>query len=202
MTNVPDWLAALAIIIPSVTAFGGYWLAGRNEERRDERAAGRELAARREASIERLSEQRHDFQRDLLLELQDAMLKEVRAIIKVSLQDLRTLRKDGQVYQIGTELDAEAYDAGVDFRRLMSRVLDDDLRSALEDVHRLATEGDSGVVFVLENRDPDATIARIEAKQKAMTDRYAEVHDLLGVHLRAELGRLPDHWSEPPELTP
>ena len=59
-----DAAACTAIVGPITTllgGLGGYWLAGRNEESRDRRAAGREREARRAALAERLEEQRHTF---------------------------------------------------------------------------------------------------------------------------------------------
>jgi len=71
---------------------GGYTLAARNEEGRDRRADQREARARRAALAERLEEERHNFQRDTFLELQDVLLELTRWQALVISQDLKTLK--------------------------------------------------------------------------------------------------------------
>jgi hypothetical protein len=73
VTTVPAWLAVLGLVVPAGTGLIGYVLAGRNEQARDDRAAKREAVARRASVRERLQEQSHAFQRETLLELQDAL---------------------------------------------------------------------------------------------------------------------------------
>ena len=84
MQPVVNWLAGgnwLTPVTTLVAAFGGYVLAGRNEESRDERAWEREREARkaereaREADDARERERRqHDFQLQTLLALQRAVV--------------------------------------------------------------------------------------------------------------------------------
>jgi hypothetical protein len=57
---------------------GGYWLSGRNDEARDARALQREQLARKEDLADRLQEQRHEWQRQTLLDLQDELQKLAR----------------------------------------------------------------------------------------------------------------------------
>src|ERR1700756_3090739 len=59
----------------------------RNEEARDKRAAAREDAARRAALTERLEDQRHDIQRETLLELQDELQQLARATVQILMFD-------------------------------------------------------------------------------------------------------------------
>lgn len=83
MAQVSDLVATLSILGPAVTGLGGYWLAGRNEEGRDKRTSDREEAARRAALRERIYEERQNFQRDMLIELQE-VLSVLRRFVRVT----------------------------------------------------------------------------------------------------------------------
>jgi len=117
MTNVPSWLAALAIVVPAATGVCGYLLAGRNEEARDVRAAEREAAARTAARAERRESDAHAFQRELLLDLQSQLHAVVRTTARIAFRDQDTLRESGQMYQLGEELNQAAFDAGLNWPR-------------------------------------------------------------------------------------
>jgi uncharacterized protein YukE len=195
VTQIPSWLAALGILAPVATAIGGYWLAGRNEEARDQRAAERERRARRESFGERQVEGRHEFQRELLLDLQVAMQREVRATAQIVLQDQRTLRERGTLNQLPPGMSEEAYDAGVNMWRLQVRVLNDALRNELEQLHEHAAGVEASVALV-KDLPAEQAITRLKAILQELTSRYADVNALLGQHLRAELEWLPD-WTDP-----
>jgi hypothetical protein len=53
MSDAVTWVAAIGPITAVGGTVGGYWFAGRNEEKRDERTAVREAAARRAAESDR-----------------------------------------------------------------------------------------------------------------------------------------------------
>ncbi len=94
-----DWTAITAVIGSITTvagSYGGYLLAGRNEEARDQRADQREAKARRAALAERLEEERHTFQRDTLLELQDVLLQLSHWQGLVTAEDIKTLKQHGK----------------------------------------------------------------------------------------------------------
>lgn len=190
MTTVPDWLAALGVLVPALTGLGGYWLAGRNEEARDRRGAEREVAARRTALAERLDERMHSFQLDLLLELQDVLQRQVRATFKVILNDEATLRTSGTWGPLPTDIVQEAYDVGVEFGRLRVRVLDDDLRNGLAQFHQVAAGLEVAFVVLRERPIPEA-LQGLEANKKDLGDHYMALNEQLGALLRAELARKP-----------
>ena len=112
-------------------ALGGYWLAGRNEEGRDVRASQREETARRAALTERLEDQRHEIQRETLLELQDELQKLARATVQILHFDRNNLglRAAGTV-TLPDELDDGFSTLSVN--RLKTRVLDRQLRDAID----------------------------------------------------------------------
>ena len=195
MTQVPNWLAALGILVPVATALGGYSLAGRNEEARDRRAADREKRARRESFGERQVERRHEFQRELLLDLQKVLQKEVRAVSRVMLQDQKTLREKGKLFQLPSGMSDEAYDAGLEMWLLHVRVLNDEVREELEKFHEHASGTEVSFAQVVD-LPADEAATRLRAAFTELTDHYQAVNTMLGGQLRAELEWVPD-WTDP-----
>lgn len=93
--NVAAWIAIVGPVTTLLGSLGGYWLAGRGDEARDRRAAAREDNARRAALSERLEEERHVFQRDTLLQLQDELQKLLRITGQINWQDQRAIGNSG-----------------------------------------------------------------------------------------------------------
>lgn len=183
--DVVSWVAVVGPVTTLLGGLGGYWLAGRNEEARDQRASARETAARREALGERLEEDRHTFQRDTLLELQDELQRLVRVTAKINLQDLRTVKEHGQLYQLPEGLSDEAFQIVVSVQRLRARVLDDELRQRIADFIDVCHRNTA----LLGEKDPDKIRAGLERHNREMGDFYIGLSELLGGHLRRELDR-------------
>jgi hypothetical protein len=189
MADVPAWLAALGVIAPPASGLGGYWLAGRNDEARDERAARREDRARLVPREERLEDERQAFQREVLLELQDRQLLALtRTMTEVILQDRQTLEEKGQMYQLPEDLSQRSYEAGVALLRTRERVLDDDLRRELKALQEFATETEL-LSIQLRGTDADQAIARLDAASAELVRRHTLVNEILGRDLRSVLGR-------------
>lgn len=191
MTTVPGWLAVLGLVVPAGTGLIGYVLAGRNEQARDERAAKREAVARRASVRERLEEQSHPFQRETLLELQDALQRQVRCAAKIILHDRNTLREHGTLTQVGPELNEESYEIGVTTRRLQERVLDGALRGAVGEFRRHVADVETAFIAVGE-MSAEAGISRLDALQREVAEHYVTLSDQVGTALRGELGWLPE----------
>ncbi|MHB8290407.1 MAG: hypothetical protein ACYDEY_14485 [Acidimicrobiales bacterium] len=189
MTNIPDWLAALGLIVPALTGLVGYGLAGRNEEARDMRAAERETIARRSALGERLEEQQHAFQRETLLELQDVLQSQMRCAAKGILHDQRTLRSQGTLTLLGPELDEESYNTGVAIRRLRVRVLDSNLRDEIEEFHAFTSTIQASASVISNLPTAKDALARLESQMAELSQRYQAITETLGISLRTELGR-------------
>jgi hypothetical protein len=190
MTNVPTWLAALGIVLPVLAGLGGYFLAGLNEEKRDIRTADRERAARRATVVQQADDRRHEFQREVLLELQDVLRRFMRTAYKVVRNDVTNLREHGTVGLLNEELNQEAYDAGVDLGRMRQRVLDDRLRTELGLFHDQCTTLELAFTSV-NDRLPEEAIAELEFQHNETMNYGAEVIARLGGLLRYELGRVP-----------
>jgi len=190
VTDAATWTAIVGPVTTLLGGLGGYWLAGHNEDARDARAAAREAAARRAGLAERLEEQRHTFQRDLLLELQDELQQLARVTFKVLMQDGKTLKESGSMYQLPGGLSDESMQIGVAAGRLKSRVLDPTLRKAIEAFHSACSEAEvMPCALEADGRPADAVISWIEQKQGTLMSSYTAVVDLLGEQLRCELDR-------------
>jgi len=98
--DAASWAAIVGPITTLLGGLGGYGLAGRNDDARDRRTVAREESARRAALADRLEEDRHAFQRDTLLELQDELQRLARATTRILLQDERTVKESDRLYQL------------------------------------------------------------------------------------------------------
>lgn len=191
VTTVPNWLAVLGLVVPGGTGLVGYVLAGRNEEARDERAAKREAVARRASVRERLVEQSHAGQRETLLELQDALQRQVRSVARIILHDRSTLREHGTLTQVGPELSEESYEIGVTTRRLQERVLDAALRDAVGEFRSHVADVETAFI-AMEGMSPEAGIQHLDRLKREVAEHYIALSDQLGEAVRAELGWLPE----------
>jgi hypothetical protein len=206
MTN---WTGIAAVIAPITTllgVLGGYGLAGRNEEARDQRAVRRENQARLNAFAERLEEDRHAFQRDVLLQLQDELQRLVRNTGQTIMQDEKTIKEQGQIYLLAGDLSDEAFQITVSVQRLRARVLDDDLRAEVGRFVSTCSAVGIGLMGYPGGKIPDeereAAVNRLERRMSQMGQEYERLTDSLGIHLRRELDR---RWilprSEEPDST-
>jgi hypothetical protein len=191
VTTVPNWLALVGLVVPAATGLAGYVLAGHNERARDERAAVREAMARRASVRERLDEQRHAFQRETLLELQDALQRLVRCTARMIFHDQNTLKEHGKLTRLGEELDKESYEIGVTTRRLQERVLEGALRAAVDEFRRHVTEVETSFISVNDMKADDG-ISHLDGLQRDLVQHYVTLSDQLGTALRVELGWLPE----------
>jgi len=188
------WTAIVGPITTLLGGLGGYWLAGRNDDARDRRAAERESNARRAALSERLEEDRHAFQRETLLQLQDELQRLSRNTAEGISQDRSTIRERGQIFIHPDNLSDEGRQIIVSVQRLRARVLDPELRSRVNDFINVCTatwltltmEYPGGIV---PDGEKEAALARISRLSLEMAQAYQQLTDVLGVHLRRELDR-------------
>ena len=200
MAQVSDAVAIIAIVAPVATALGGYVLAGWNDEKRDQRAAAREETARRAALRERVFEQRHNFQRDVLLELQDVIRLHARATHQTLQHDLDSLRSGQGLTLLGQALNDEAFEVGISLGRLGARVLDDELRAAIES-YADYTVSLEPTIMRLRGQSDAQILASLEASQLDLALRSKALIDQLGKSLRVELARIHELELPSPNLT-
>lgn len=187
------WSAIIGPITTLLGGLGGYWLAGRNEEARDQRAASRELIARRAALAERLEEDRHGFQYDTLLELQDELQRLIRNTAQIMLQDEKTIKQSGQMYLLTGDLSDLAMQITVSVQRLRSRVLDDQLRAAIDNFVGLCSSAGIPPIEYPQGKVPDGqkdqALAKLRKQNTRLAKAYATLTEMVGSHLRSELDR-------------
>lgn len=180
------------IIIASSTliaAFLGYALAGLNEARRDRRAAEREKLARAEDRFAAAVRDRHQFQLETLLALQDAVQLMARFTGRAMHFDHMQAR-EGKYTQLPADHDAEIMSNRFDVIRLRNRLLDRDLRRAIE---RFESAASAGMMPPTHFKDRSGQALESDAAQLTgqFGDEYTLVMSQLGEALRTELSWLP-----------
>jgi hypothetical protein len=196
---MPDWTGIAAVIAPITTllgVLGGYWLAGRNEEARDVRAAQREAGSRREALAERLEETRHTFQQDTLVQLQDELQALVSVTARGILQRQRTMLDSGQLSpEPGRDKEGNQVRASVN--RLQERLLDDRLRAAVSEFCDFCAHSAAGIELALaypfgsvtdEDRRQEA-VTRLQRQAVDLGNGYGSLSKQIGIALRREMDR-------------
>jgi hypothetical protein len=188
MSTVSDWGALLAPFTTLLGGLGGYWLAGRNEDARDRRTSQRETAARRAALTERLEDQRHDIQRETLLELQDELQKLARAAVQIMHFD----RNHPGQRALGTVTLPDDLDDGfstLSVNRLKTRVLDRQLRDAVDAFTAICSR-DAAVPRSGEHLSTDDLKAAIAQQIFELNERFTQLNEQVGERIRDELDRL------------
>jgi hypothetical protein len=132
------WLPALTAILGFVTSSILEWLRDRRTSARDQATAeatrAREREARDAARRAQLFERRVAFQRETLLNLQDAVVRYTRVAGKMHHLDRMEQRRTGNWgrYLLPDDLNNEAFQANVSIMVLISRVRDNRVRELAE----------------------------------------------------------------------
>ena len=190
MSTVSDWAGLIAPVTTLAGVLGGYWLAGHNDEGRDVRAAQREEAARVADYAKHLWDRRHEWQRQVLLDLQDELQRMSRQTFKVIQQDLKTVREHGKLFPLPEGIGGEeSIAATVAVQKLRSRILADDLRAAVGDFVAFCTNAETAA-HLLHKDDPRETLGAIlDGFFIELGSRYPVLVEQVGEHIRRnELG--------------
>lgn len=162
-------IAAGAVVVGALLSVAAAYVAGRLTAR-----ANLQLERERQRLDDRKT--RRAFQRETLLEALAELTKYGRATGKIYVFDRRTFLKTGSFTQMGAELDAEMYAAGVSFMNLIERIVDDDVRTALREVHDV---------------DPQllvpSSLPQLEEAWTRFGERLVHTREVLGPALRAYL---------------
>lgn len=183
--TVASWTAIVGPITTLLGVLGGYWLAGRNEDARDRRAAKREAESRQAALAERFEEKRHEVQLATLRELQDELLAVARSVMAALRAHERNMAETGSTKSLGG-LAETIREQTASVQRLRSRVLDSTLRQNVDGYLELCSR--------VQLDDPEADSiealrAELVDRQASLLDGYGSVCDELGEQLRRELDR-------------
>ncbi|MGW9551843.1 hypothetical protein ACWG8W_12405 [Citricoccus zhacaiensis] len=180
------------IVIAAATllaSLGGYVLAGRNENRRDARTMQHELRLRNSERAARLDDQRHELQRETLLALQDAVQAKARFTGQVMHFDHMQARQ-GQYTQLPGTLSEDSHANLVEVRRLQTRILDPDVRGAIDDFIEKSTRL-SMAPKDLEGLSGDDLEHRMFVKLTEFNAEYDAMSRIVGEALRREIAWQP-----------
>lgn len=206
-----DWTGIAAAIAPITTllgVLGGYWLAGRNEEARDQRASQREASSRREALAERLEEARHTFQRDTLVQLQDELQALVCLTARGILQRQRAMLDSGQLSPAPGR-DEEGNQVRASVNRLQERLLDDRLRAAASKFLDFCANSAAGIELALaypygsvtDEASRGEAVRVLQRQAVDLGNTYGVLTKEVGVALRYEMDRRNLAAAHSPEPT-
>lgn len=181
-----DWIAP---VVPVVTAFGGFWLAGRNEEKRDQRTLAREDVSRRAARAERLSDERHEIQRQTLFDLQDELVDLGSFTSRIVMFDRRNpgRTRDGKAVQLPDEINEGFTDKMRSVQRLRSRILDSELRAEVATFTELCTHA---TMIDPTAGSPEELVDSADRKIQQLAKYFPPLIDRLGEGIRGEIDRL------------
>jgi hypothetical protein len=183
---VSQIVVAAATLLASL---GGYVLAGRNENRRDARTQQRELRLRTSERAARLDDARHALQRETLLSLQDAVQVMARLTWQIMHFDHMQARK-GEYTQLPGTLSEESYANLVEVRRLQSRILDSDVRDAVNRFIEISVSLSTSPKD-LEGLSGDTLERYMSGKLAEFGDGYDAASRLLGEAIRQEIAWQP-----------
>lgn len=186
MTNL--WPQIIIAASTLAAALIGYTLAGKNEARRDRRAAEAASSARIEERVSAAVRERHEFQRETLLALQDAIQLMARLAGRAMHFDHMQAR-EGKYTQLPDRFSEEMQANGVDVNRLQSRILDDELRASVDRFRRAGIEATLDPRRYVGLKGEGLESAALHALTK-FGDEVTRVMDDLGVAVREELA-----WS-------
>ena len=161
----------------------GYVLAGQNESRRDARVLNREGEARKELAREKREISKHQFQLDTLLALQDALRILARVTGRVLTHDLNSLKQNGNLTAIASDLNDEAFNARIDYVRLLNRVTNEELRLSLSHLNeRTAVMNNINVLITPDQVESE--ISKLWSYRLELVEISTEAGEKLGVKLR------------------
>lgn len=176
-----------------LAAFLGFVFAGWNDARRDRRTAERERVTRAEDRHTAAVRDRHQFQLETLLALQDAIQLMARLTGRTMHFDHMQAR-EGKYNQLPGDDDNEILSNGFDVIRLRNRLLDDELREAIDEFHAAASHG-----LLPPTHYQGLSGEQLETAAALLSSRfgndYTRVMDKLGIALRTELAWTPDTYK-------
>ena len=182
-----DWIGNSVTLLLGI---GAFFAGAITERKRDDRAFEREKAARYADAREKLEDERHQFQLDTLLALQDATREYMRAVVRGLWADRNAIKLTGNFGNLPEDVDRELFEKGINFSRLINRVVDDDLRNAF---HQLIALGSEAALPPIDqkSRTPADLLDVVAKRESSLSVYFQEVSTLLGDVLRSELNRKP-----------
>lgn len=166
-------------------SFGGYLLAGLNEARRDRRSANQARQSRAEDARLRRDEARHELQLDALKALQEDVQLLVRQCGRALHFDHMQARK-GQFTLLPETWSEEELTTRMSLQRNVSRVLDEDVRLAVEELSDVTARLGMSPAGLMGLTGDDLEAAA-DARMHPLMPLAERVNAVIGVALRREL---------------
>lgn len=187
-----DATTAVAIVGAAATVgnglvanFSGYFLGRRTDIARDALAAARETEIRALDRAKQVKERQHEWQRNVLLELQDELAKLARVAGQVLLRDQKTVREQGRVFLLPNEVGGEEFLAAtVAVQRLRARVLADDLRAEVAEFLAFCAEISTGIPIRHKDSPREVLEPILADLYVRLGQNYGHLVDQLGAHIR------------------
>jgi hypothetical protein len=173
----------IAAVFGTVSGLSGYLLAGRNEQKRDDRMAARD----RQALRDRRMDDARVFQRDTLLELHDTLYKLNRVVGRTNHLDEMHYRQTGRYGRdpiLPEDLDEKFTELLATVNRLRVRVFDEELRGLIGQYRESLIRG--GLHGRRTEGDDAETRARAKREEKKSLDLYGRLEEKLGAMIRAQ----------------
>lgn len=178
----------MTVLVTGAVTLTATWLAQHAATRRDAVEAERRRSLAVEERNHEMSVESHAFQRQTLLELQDALHRLVRAKGKLMHFDHLQAR-EGRFVQGPQGMDLDLLAAGVEVRKLQARVLSDEVRLACEKLFGVTNREPLG--FFRPDVSEQITGEELEREASSrildLSEAYAEANEVLGEALRREL---------------
>lgn len=173
--KAPDQ-TSIAYWLPLITAILGFASGGFFEWMRDRRTYKREREARDSAKRGQQLERRNEFQRQTLLELQDAAMKLMQATSRISHFDIMAFRKHGRkgVESYPEKINSDDQIANAQTALLGVRVRDEAVRTLLQ---QLKDHLCAATVFSTSEEESEVAMC-------AAGDKFAELNQRIGQVLR------------------
>ncbi|KUG57514.1 hypothetical protein AVL63_12760 [Nesterenkonia jeotgali] len=188
LSIVIDLLPALITTIGTlVGSFGGFTLAARAQRKQADRDDVRAVRDAERSRSTALEDERHEFQLETLLALQELTRLKSRNTILLIMQDRSTI-KIGESYRLLPGDDREDFENSIKFSHNVARVTDTTLRKRLESFSSLSGQ------YSLPPRgskdmEQDDALAIQDERLSVFMDEAEETSVLLGEYLRKEIDR-------------
>lgn len=160
-------------------------LAARAAEKADERALTRERDLRAFDAKVRRHQRRDEFQRDVLLELQDALQHTANLTGRAMFFDL-TQARNAQRVQLPEELSEQILVSRINVNRLTERIIDENVRSAVAAFRETTAELSSLPISGKELTSSEIEIVASNVASK-MNSAWVSVNSVLGESIRKHL---------------
>jgi hypothetical protein len=164
------WIGAAVAVVTFIAGFGAKWI---TEIIQHNHATEREREARREARRDLLLQRRYDFQRQVLLDLQEICMRLIRTAGQTNHHDVMTFRSTGKWERalLPDDVNKEALAAQSKSTMLMVRVRDMEVRHLTDAMKSYV----STVAIAKSQKDSDDALQLAWENHSQLNQRIGEI---------------------------